>query len=995
MTTHPLFSLILPANEDQSFIKKADVIFQIITNLSKRHSYSSFFSELNQRALRFLIDIPRNFFKNHSAYHLCRMIGTFAFFEKELNQRAEITPKNRHLLVRILKNLTTDEKENTGVLGFLAVLKLSGEEDFFHTSYFLKAIQSVVPGVEEIPDSLFIQRDQKNCLVFLYLEVRKIRGHDFSYKNIKYIREALQEELREWISCFSPSLIIQPNDEEIYRDIIHLSRELKFLQDIPQVMISFQEQSGNLLKFTVIILRVLREPLSSWYNSSTKLPPSLRIVSEQVSKVGLIEKKYPKEATLLTVEVENALFFRKNHSVDLRKARQYLVKAIELMVGEFRDYNGGFLSKQDEQLECIKNSLDEKTKKHALLLEKLFYSLVPTVFQAFLLPETCKAWTLLFNDALQQEPTPMQKYQLFTKEHPLFALALVKTRHSEFKMIALEEILKACLNSSQVGYSNQEIEGFFYFSFIFQSPITSQLKNLLDQILSHFALDSLVSVSREKKQILRINFQEGDPPSLNPHIGIDMRCYTLGKALFEGLTRLDPKGIPELAAAENLTVSPCGTQYTFQLRPMKWSNGEIVTAFHFENAWKKAISPFSHCLRPDLFYLIKNARKAHLNQIGLDAIGISSLGSKTLHIELEYPSPYFIELLADPLFSPLYEPNKEPTVFNGPFVMRAWKRDQQIILDRNPFYWDADKIRLNRIEISMQKDPDVVLKKFEEGEIDWIGNPFSLLPLEKARDLKKRGFLKIKSILGIYCLHCNTNYLPLSSTKVRRALSYAINRQQLCADVLLAQTPCYSPIPPELSLVKESGTFPEGNIQIAQMLLEEGLREIGFSSHALPSFTLLHAHIGGQKQLAQAIQNQWKKAFGIQVQTAELEWNTLSSLFDRRQFQIGGCYRNFLYNDPMYFFNLLNDSANYLNASAWQHPSFQEILDLANHSTDSEVRNHYLRQAEGILIDEMPIIPLHVDTFYYTTKDTLQGFHLSNLGNVDFKNAYFKEITNK
>lgn len=989
----PSLSHLLSPNEGNSLNMKADAVLEMIERLSKR--YASFFSELNQKALRFLLDIPRDFFNNHSALHLCRMIGTFSLFEKKLNERAKINPTSRHLLVRILKNLTCETSGSKEILGFLVVLKLSQEEEYFQTSHFLKAIQQVIPGVKEIPDSRFIQWDQKNSLVFLYLEARKIRGRDFSNEHLKYLQQTLQKELKERIACLSPSLIIQPNDEEIYRDIIQLSRELKFIQDIPQVMISFQEQNGDFLKFTVIIVRVLKKESLTLRTLSAKLPPSLRVVSEQVSKVGSLQKKYPKEATVLTVEIENTLFFRKNYSIDLRKARQYLVKAVELMIGEFRDYNGGFLSKQDEQLECIKNSLDQKTKKYSSLLEKLFYSLMPSVFQAFLLPEAGKAWTLLFVEALQKEPTLMQKYLLFKKENALFTIALVKTRHSEFKLVALEEIFKACHYSSQAGYSYQEIEGFLYFSFIFQSPMTSDLENLLDQILEYFASNALAAFPKEKRQILRVNFQEGDPPSLSPHIGIDMRCYTLGKALFEGLTRLDPKGNPQLAAAQKLTVSPCATQYTFQLRPMRWSNGEEVTASHFENAWKRAISPFSHCLRPDLFYLIKNARKAHLAQVGLDAVGISSLGPKTLYIELESPSPYFLELLADPLFSPLYEVNEEPTVFNGPFLMRAWKHDQHLILDRNPYYWDADKIRLNGIEITMQKDPYAVLKMFEEGVIDWIGNPFSLLPLEKARELKKSGSLEIKSILGIYCLHCNTNYLPLSSSKVRRALSYAINRQKLCKDLLLGQTPCYSPIPPELSLVRESEVYPEGNIQIAQTLLEEGLRDTGFSRHSLPPLTFLHAHIGGQKQLAQAIQNQWKEVFGIQVQTVELEWNTLSSIFDRRQFQIGGCYRNFLYRDPMYCFNLLKESTNYLNASAWQLPSFQEILDLANHATDQKERNRYLRQAETILIEEMPLIPLHVDTFYYATKDTLQGFHLSNLGNVDFKNAHFKERINK
>jgi oligopeptide transport system substrate-binding protein len=984
MVIHDLFFSIFDGDEEIYFKKKAEIIFETFKNISQRYLHLSY-AELNQKVLRFLMDLSKDFFKNHSSNHLCRIIGTFAYFEKKLTESTNASS----VLVRILKNLNSDELEKKRVIGFLTVVKLTREEEYFKTSHFSKAIQCVIPGVKEIHNSFFMQSDQKKGLVFLYLEASKARGQGFSIHDLKYLSEALQEEIKERVACISPPLVFQPNDEEIFRAIIQLSRELKLIHDIPQVMISFQEQNGNILKFTVIILRVLKKQTTSLHALSFRLPPSIHVVSEQVSHVGFLRKKYPKEAITLTVEVENTLFFGKNYSVDLCKARKYLVKAIELMIGEFRDFNGGFLSKQNEQLEYIKNTIHEKMKQHSLLLEQLFHSLTPSVFQAFLLPETAQAWMLLFIEALKQELLPIQKYLLFKNEGAFFALALIKTNISEFKTIALEEIRKNCPNLSQAGYSYQYVEGLLYFSFVFQSSMTYQLEYLLNQILLQFASDAFII--KQTKQILKINFQEGDPPSLSPHIGIDTRCYTLGKALFEGLTRLDQKGKPKLAAAKNFTISNRGTQYTFHLRPMKWSNGEEVTSFHFENAWKKAISPFSQCLRPDLFYLIKNAKKAHLSQVSLDAVGITSLRSDTLSIELEHPSPYFLELLADPLFSPLFEVNEEPTVFNGPFVMRSWKRDQQIILERNPYYWDAEKIRLNGIEIFMQKDPYAVLKMFEEREIDWIGNPFSLLPLYEARHLRKMGSLEIKPILGIYCLYCNTHYPPLNSSKVRRALSYAIDRQKICTEILLGQTPCYSPIPQKLSLIKKSELSHKRDISTAQMLFREGLQEVGLTFQTLPPLLFLYAQIGGQKQLAHALQKQWEETLGIQVQTAELEWNTLSSLFDRSQFQIGGCYRHFVYSDPMYFFNLFKESANYLNASAWQHPFFQEILDLANHSSDPNVRNLYLRQAECILIEEMPIIPLHFDTFYYSVKETLRGVHLSNLGNVDFKNAYFKE----
>ena len=105
-------------------------------------------------------------------------------------------------------------------------------------------------------------------------------------------------------------------------------------------------------------------------------------------------------------------------------------------------------------------------------------------------------------------------------------------------------------------------------------------------------------------QILRINNQ-GDLSSLHPHTGIDLMCRNFQKALFEGLTRLDPQGVPELAGAESLEISPDKTRYVFTLRPMLWTNGEAVSASHFEKAWKAAIAPDSNCLRADLFYPIR------------------------------------------------------------------------------------------------------------------------------------------------------------------------------------------------------------------------------------------------------------------------------------------------------------------------------------------------------------------------------------------------------
>ncbi len=125
------------------------------------------------------------------------------------------------------------------------------------------------------------------------------------------------------------------------------------------------------------------------------------------------------------------------------------------------------------------------------------------------------------------------------------------------------------------------------------------------------------------------------------------------KALFEGLTRINPEGVSELAGAEHVEISPCQTIYTFTLRPMLWSNGEKVTAFHFEESWKRALSPKSDCLRSDLFYPIKNAKKVKKGELPLSELGIHALDSQTFVVELEHPTPYFLNLISTLFFCSL------------------------------------------------------------------------------------------------------------------------------------------------------------------------------------------------------------------------------------------------------------------------------------------------------------------------------------------------------
>lgn len=488
---------------------------------------------------------------------------------------------------------------------------------------------------------------------------------------------------------------------------------------------------------------------------------------------------------------------------------------------------------------------------------------------------------------------------------------------------------------------------------------------------------------QKHQNILRINFQDGDLPSMHPQIGIDYRMRSLQSAIYEGLIRMDPEGNPLPAAAASVAISEDQTRYLFTLRPSVWSNGEQVTAQQFANAWKRAVAKDSFCRRPDLFYVIKNAVKVKKGELELDQVGIYALDEKTLEIELEHPAPYFLELISNPIFSPLYDESEEPTVFNGPFLIEQWKPEQKILVKKNPLYWDQESVQLDQIEISIVTDPLTAVSLFEKNELDWIGSPFSSLPIDMIPAFQKGGNLKTQEVARVFWLYCNTNAFPLINPSIRKALAYAIDRQSIMEHVLFEQAPANCPLPRSLTLLNEETSLDD--ISKAKAYFKQGLDELNLTPETFPPIKLSHSHITGQRQLAEIIQNNWREVLGIEVPIEGSEWNMYFSDLTHGQFHVGGCLKSALFRDPIYHLELLEDKTHSYNVCRWEDPSYQGYLEQARHTTDKTAREAYLRQAEEILLSQMPIIPIYSETYLYMIRPHIEGVVIHDLGHVDFK----------
>lgn len=480
---------------------------------------------------------------------------------------------------------------------------------------------------------------------------------------------------------------------------------------------------------------------------------------------------------------------------------------------------------------------------------------------------------------------------------------------------------------------------------------------------------------------LTLNLQEGNPPSLNPYVGVDLRSRCLFLALYEPLMRSNEAGELEYAAAESVDIDPTHTRYTFHIRDAVWSNGEEVTANHFRDAWIHALTPNTHCIRADLFYAIKNGEKVKKGQLPVEELKISAPDPKTLIVELEQPTPYFLDLTATSFFAPLYNASSdEPTCFNGPFKLGECVPDQKLVLVKNRDYWDADSVDLEEIYFTMVKDPMTAYIMYENGELDLVGDPFSSLPLDLVPHLGEAGRLHAKVISRIFYLLVNTTDFPMNSPSLRKALGLSVDRELLAKHIFFGELPSYSSLPKPLALL-EGDAFEPSDVS---ELFDQALIELNIQREEFPKVVLSYAELSGEKQMAEFLQGAWKEKLGIDVELKGQQWNTHVANLRTRCYQIGTLHLTTIYQDPMFYFDLFKDKESLCNYTGWEHPKFKERLIAANHEVNPLKRRALLKEAELQLYDEMPAIPVFTQNLQYLVKDNVDLVIL-NLGVYDFK----------
>ncbi len=482
-----------------------------------------------------------------------------------------------------------------------------------------------------------------------------------------------------------------------------------------------------------------------------------------------------------------------------------------------------------------------------------------------------------------------------------------------------------------------------------------------------------------------------EPQGIDPHIVTGVPEHHILISLCEGLTIPNPNSsqsdgyIP--GTAESWTVSDDGKEYIFNLnKNAKWSNGDPVTADDFVWSWKRILTASLGSQYPDMLYYLEGAYEYHNGLIDdFNDVGVKAIDKHTLKVNLKNPTPFFIGLLSHystwPVhketvlkFGEIDDRNGEWTrpgnfVCNGPFQLKTWELNNKIVVEKNPFYYDAPMVRLNEIHYYPVSNVMTEDRMFRAGQLHLT----STMPTQKCPIYieEKNPNLRIDPYMGTYFYRINTENEALSDVRVRKALAYSIDRKLLVEKVTqCGQIPAYSFTPPGSNGYQPSTEIPY-DPELAKVLLEEA----GFSSdNPFPKLEILFNTNEGHRKVALAIQQMWQKDLGIEVELVNQDWKVYLSREMVGDFQISRAGWIGDYEDPNTFLDLMRPNRGN-NKTGWEDMSFDALVEKANTINNQTERYKLLNEAEKILIDNMPIIPLYTYVRVYQLHPDVKGFN--------------------
>ena len=528
--------------------------------------------------------------------------------------------------------------------------------------------------------------------------------------------------------------------------------------------------------------------------------------------------------------------------------------------------------------------------------------------------------------------------------------------------------------------------------------------------LSYVAILALVLACSEHVS----NVEQGDidgvfhigigasPQTIDPHVATGISERYVINALFEGLVTKDPKSLkPIPAMAERWSISEDGKQYTFYLRKnARWSDGNPLTANDFVWSWQRVLNPVFAAQYAYSLYFIKNAEAYHKGKLtDFSQVGIQALDEHTLRIRLNSATPYFLQLLDHYAFYPVPRhivsayggdtmqftrwTHAQNIVSNGPFMLQSWQLNKGMSAVQNPHYWGREALQLNGIRFHFIDNTRTEEHMFRVGQLHYT----SEIPLRKSAEYieAKDPRARIAPYLGTYFYRVNTNRPWLADKRVRRALALAIDRKALVKAAHYGLTvPAYSITPPGIGDYKPPITFGFNPDEARRLLAEAGYP----NGDGIPKLRLVYNTLDSHRQLAVILQQMWQRELGIDITLENQDWKVFLNTVNSGDYDLARAGWLGDYNDPQTFLEMwLTDGGN--NRTGWSNPEFDALIGhRAPNASSPQQRLRLLAEAERLLLQDMPVLPLYIYIQRHLIAPSAKGLPYNIMGEINYRTIY-------
>ncbi|MEN3943037.1 peptide ABC transporter substrate-binding protein [Prosthecobacter sp. SYSU 5D2] len=496
-----------------------------------------------------------------------------------------------------------------------------------------------------------------------------------------------------------------------------------------------------------------------------------------------------------------------------------------------------------------------------------------------------------------------------------------------------------------------------------------------------------------------------EPETLDPQLATGSPEHHIFDALFEGLVATTPEDPDDNGpgAATHWETEDFIT-WTFHLRKDgKWSDGTPLTAHDFLFSFRRILTPELAGPYAPMLYPMLNAEEFNKGEVkDFSQVGAKALDDYTLQIILKGPAPYLPSMLKHYSWHPVPRHVIERfgkisdrdtkwtragnIVGNGPFKLKEWRYTHSLTVERNPLYWDAGLVRLNEIQFIPIVSDATEERAFRDGQVH-VTNTVPLPKMDYYRE-KEPDLFRLEPMLGTYFYRINVTKPPFNDKRVRKALTLSVDQDTLIRNVLRGgQKPAIGFTPPGAGEGYETPGLLKYDPEEARRLLAEA----GYpNGKGFPKFDILINTMESHRTIGEAIMEMWKKNLNIPAGVLNQDWGVYLDSQRTLDFQI--CRAGWIgdYLDPYTFLSIWQ-TGDGNNNTGWSSPRYDELMQASLREGDSTRRMAILTEAETLLLDELPMIPLYWYVRPFLRRPEVKGMKSSLLEHRCYKAVYLEQ----